>query len=336
MHRPDSPKPTTFLADMPDNFGHYHDIIKASGATSSRVGSTFEATLTAHNSPGLMLFDRQVAGVEHRRDAAQIRRDGFEHFHLQVLRSGMLAGGTPGDERSLFPGDAILLDTTQPQHTIVTAADYVTVILSRQLADAIVPDANRLHGRVLPRTTSYGVGDAVLSLARCVSGPDITSGAGGGRMVAELLAKIAGNAGSPCDGSAEEIEASKRLQAQLFIDTHIRRADLDVNTVARGAGMSRSFLYRVFEPVGGVEREIIRRRVAHLRSTLLRPSETRSIETLAGDLGFANASHGSRAFSAAYGVRPGRLRAELRKAERASNGSLQVGHMQDWYGDLDA
>jgi AraC-like DNA-binding protein len=329
------PHRTVLRNDVPNAFGTYHDLVRASGSTTYRLGDTFESAVTAYSFPRCTLFDRQLVGVEHRRDPAQIRRDGFEHFHLQVLRSGRMAGGPLGEERTLAPGDALLFDATVPQRTLVADADYVTVTLSRACLDAVLPDARGLHGRILPRD-SGPLGAAVLSLARQASGLGVDPGADSALMFADLLASFVGSTRLTGQGRIDEaeIDRSRRLRAELFIDANLGRQDLDVEAVARGIGLSRSALYRTFQRSGGIERAIIRRRVARFRSALLTPYEGRPMKVMAYDFGFASLSHCSRVFKDFYGVAPNRLRGELRGAAGTNAQALRVDRMDAWYRDL--
>ena len=327
-----APGPLVFRQDLPDSFRRYHDLVGASGASTARIGETFAVTVAAYNAPGVMMFDRQSMGVEHRREPAHIRRDGFEHYYLQVLRSGMLMTGRSGEERWLASGDAVLMDAALPQRTVVVAADYVTVVLARSFVEASVPGAQLLHGRRIPRAASQGLGDAVLSLMRGAPALDTAAMAGSAGMVAEHLARLAGRADRREDAGEN---ASNRLRAVLFIEAHIARPGLDVGAIVAGVGMSRSALYRAFEAVGGVEREIGRRRVARFRSALMRPGELRSTERLALAHGFGSLSHCSRLFKATYGFSPGAYRAGLR-GKQGENAGLHLDHMRGWYGEISA
>lgn len=329
------PHRTVLMNEVPNAFGIYHDLVRASGSTTYRLGETFESAVTAYSFPRCTLFDRQLVGVEHRRDPAQIRRDGFEHFHLQVLRSGRMAGGPFAEERKLAPGDAILFDATLPQRTLVEDADYVTVTLPRELLDAVLPEARRLHGRILPRQSGL-LGAAVLSLARQASGLGVDPGADSAVLIADLLAALVGSTRLTGRERVDEaeIDRSRRLRAELFIDANLSRQELDVEAVARGTGLSRSVLYRTFQRSGGIEREIIRRRVARLRSALLTPDEDRRMKVMAFDFGFASLSHCSRVFKDFYGVAPNRLRGELRGAAGTNAQDLRVDRMDAWYREL--
>jgi AraC-like DNA-binding protein len=320
------------FAAAPDRFAAYHDLY-AVGSTVSRIGDRFQAAVRGRRAAGLLLFDRQIAGAVHQREAPRVRRDDLEHVNVQVLRSGRMLAGEPGAERLLAAGDAVLFDTTRPQRTVLYDADYVTVALPRDVVEGAVPNLRALHGRVLPQRAFPALAEAVLSLARGVSGTtDVFQG--GNRLIAGLL-RPAGDLPAWQAGDDDEADAARRLRALLFIDAHLGRRDLDVHAVASGSGMSRSSLYRAFAPVGGVGREIVRRRVARLRSAILQSGGDARISTLVWTLGFATPSHGSRAFKAAYGLAPGQLRAEIRAPEgRFLEGrsleDLEPDHLRDW------
>ncbi|XYD11330.1 helix-turn-helix domain-containing protein [Methylobacterium sp. NMS12] len=327
-----APHRTILGRKSPDSFGVYHDLVGASGAEVSRLGDAFEATVIAYHSGRLTLFNRQLVGAEHLRDSTQIRRDDFDHYYLQVLRSGRIASGRSGDERRLAPGDAVLFDATQPMRTRVEDADYVTVILARDLVEAAAPNARRLHGHILSRNLPNSIGKAVLSIARRAASFSSDLEIGSSQLLAGLLGQIEGDRVDIHDGCSgeTELEASRRLRAELFIDDNLG-LNLDVDLIARRTGVSRSSLYRAFRAVGGIEMTIAKRRAARLKSLMLRPDEGRQISSLAFTLGFSNISHCSRVFKEIYGQTPSQLRAIGRDAAGSISHTLQVDRMREWY-----
>ncbi|TXN79287.1 helix-turn-helix domain-containing protein [Methylobacterium sp. WL8] len=315
-----------------DSFGLYHDMIQSSGATVSVFGDKFEASIAAHHFGRLTLFDRQIIGADHRRDTEQIRRDGFDHFYLQVLRSGQMVSGRSGEERRFAPGDAVLFDATQPMRSFVVDADYVTVILSRELVEAVVPDARHLHGRILPKSAVGSLGETILSLVRCAPSMSNTLASGATQVITSILNQIQGRPEEDFGKLIDENDAelSRRLKAELFIDSNLS-LDLNSEFVARSIGVSRASLYRAMQAVGGVQAVITRRRAARLRQLILRPPKQMSINRMAHKVGFASLSHSSRTFKKIYGISPDDLRSIIRDNGRFPNHSLSVGQMQDWY-----
>lgn len=310
--RPGLPR-LDFIAQGPDDFGAYHDIY-AVGSTVTRTDGPFRAAVTGFHFPGMPLFTRHVAGVVHERDARRVRLDGFDHVNVQVLRRGTLAAGRPGEERAMRPGDVVVFDTSQPQRTIVGRADYVTVSIPREALGPSRTEVRRLHGTVLPAAVAKLLGEFVLSLG--LHAHTLDDGLGG-RSAALVRGFLASALGAGAGGGEERDELSSvldahRWRAEAYIDAHLDDPRLDADRVATGIGLSRSSLYAAFAPVNGVARRILQRRLARLRLALLDPGETRGVADLSFGLGFADESHCSRAFKAAYGLPPGRFRDEGR------------------------
>ncbi|KQO68746.1 hypothetical protein ASF22_19515 [Methylobacterium sp. Leaf87] len=70
--------------------------------------------------------------------------------------------------------------------------------------------------------------------------------------------------------------------------------------------------------------------MARLPAVILRGNENTPIATLAWNLGFSSASHGSRAFVAAYGVPPGQFRDAMLRPQGGAIGDLKAEHMRGW------
>jgi AraC-like DNA-binding protein len=333
LESPVVPQKTILRSRTANGFGIYHDLVGVSGSTVSRYGDVFSSAVTAFSFADFTMFDRQLVGVEHCRDKARIGRDGFEHFYLQVLRSGRMLAGPLGEERPVLPGDAILFDATRPQRSRVANADYVTIVLARDQIEALAPHARSLHGRILPRSPESSIGEIALSLAR--RAPTSSRRGGGALVIAGHLARIAG---VPIDRSTVDqtaLDATRRLQAEIFIDNHLEHA-LTVASIARGIGVSRSALYRAFRECDGIEALIINRRAARLRSMIFHRKITTPLEVLSNEAGFATAGHGSRVFRQVYGLPPSQLRTQLRLDQRATVSDLEVRRMDEWYRALNS
>ncbi|WP_082494512.1 AraC family transcriptional regulator [Methylobacterium sp. Leaf108] len=333
--RAKNPQQTHLSRVSADSFGFYHDMIRSSGAATFLIGDTFEATIAAQHFGRLTLYDRQLIGADHRRDPTHIKRDGFEHYFLQVLRSGRVVSGRPGEEHHLVPGDAVLFDATQPMRSIVDDGDLVTVILARDQVEAVAPDVRHLHGSILPRGETGSLGQAVLSFIRCASSFPETSAAGVGHFITSMLGQIQGRSDAAYSDAVGEnnLELSRRLRAEIFIDNNLA-ADLSSDAVARSIGVSRSSLYRAMQAVGGVETVVKRRRAARLRLLISQQDKATSIGVFADKIGFSSRSYGSRAFKEIYGQSPGQFRATLRADAASAAQVLHPGRMRDWYGSI--
>lgn len=80
--------------------------------------------------------------------------------------------------------------------------------------------------------------------------------------------------------------------------------DLTPDTLCRAVGVSRSHLYRIFEPAGGVSNYIRRKRLLKTRDALADSSDRRTISSIAEGWSFADASTFSRMFKLEFGMSP--------------------------------
>lgn len=132
-------------------------------------------------------------------------------------------------------------------------------------------------------------------------------------------------------GGAEEI-AHARDGTTLSLVERARRIirrdffsqELSPDVLARSLGISRSGLYRAFEPYGGVRQVIQEERLAAAHVALADPERTESIVQIAERCGFGDASGFSRAFRRQFGYSPSQVRAGGAAGHRAGIPALST------------
>lgn len=97
-------------------------------------------------------------------------------------------------------------------------------------------------------------------------------------------------------------------RARQYVNANLYNPDLGNEMLCRVLGISRSRLYRLFEPSGGVMRYILHRRLVDAHSKLADPSETRRIFEIAEQRGFNDGAEFSRAFRREFGYSPTEVR----------------------------
>jgi AraC-like DNA-binding protein len=112
------------------------------------------------------------------------------------------------------------------------------------------------------------------------------------------------------------IDATLLTRARRMIDSRLTDRNLTSETLCAALGVSRSRLYRILEPVGGVASYIRRQRLLRTRDALSDVADTRSISRIAEQWGFVDASAYSRTFRHEFGISP----KEARDIGWANNG----------------
>jgi AraC-like DNA-binding protein len=112
------------------------------------------------------------------------------------------------------------------------------------------------------------------------------------------------------------IELTLLERGRRLIRRRLAEPELSPEMICKELGVSRSRLYRLFEPIGGISHYVRRQRLLQARHALLDPSDTRSIVRIAEQWGFVDASTFSRAFRHEFGFSP----KAAREAGRTGNG----------------
>jgi AraC-like DNA-binding protein len=93
-----------------------------------------------------------------------------------------------------------------------------------------------------------------------------------------------------------------------IIDRNLGSWSLHTGRICKLAGVSRSSLYRMFEPYGGVVRYVQRQRLRRAHDLLADPTCVRKISLIANDYCFSDSSTFSRAFRQEFGYSPSDLK----------------------------
>lgn len=303
-------------------FDAYRELYSV-GSDVGRIGEHFLAETDAFRFPRMLVMDRTLAGLSHERSHKRVATDGFDHVNMQLVVSGRMLLSTADTPRVVEPGQIAVFDMTRPQRTWTLGARIVAASLPRDLVAAAIMPGVPLHGLVLSEPHCALLGDVLRSLVRTGPSTHATLANAATSTVAAVFGATLGSVPDKRD-VLPLIETAKRERAITYIERVLHQPDLSADVIGKAVGMSRSALYRVFEPLGGVARYIQQRRLVALRRTLSRPSEIRPFSALAQTHGFVSASHANRSFKEVFGITPGDFRSIVRAPSigaPAQNGS---------------
>ncbi|CAA2105257.1 Transcriptional activator FeaR [Methylobacterium bullatum] len=240
---------------------------------------------------------------------------GPDHYMVQLYRSGRFQGAVAGKPISASAGTVTLIGRRKLLDGMIDRADVVGIA---------VPCA-RLHG--LPLEGHDMLFDAARNRLLAARLRDIyrrlptTRPDEAPALADEFVAFLRrlldpSRAKDVLDG--RDLDGGLMALARIIVQENLSRSDLSPEFIAGQMRVSRSTLYRLFEPEGGVMHVVQDERLKAVRNALADPMETRTLARLAEIFGFSSASQFSRSFRNRFGTPPQAWRGERRAIQRVS------------------
>jgi len=238
-----------------------------------------------------------------------IRMDGHDFVGIILLQQGAITGDLDGRKVEVGPGEALIADFGRPSSLLHSDHDLITVGLDRALVQQRLPWLQGLNGTVVNRQSAEPLFRHIQELLDRIRSGHAQHAEVETRAIAEWVAEIIpppGAADAPLRRRADDLRAFERAAA--YIDAHLDSEDLEPSAIWKAANVSRSRLYRLFAPEGGVSKYVIQQRLLRARQALANPGDPRTISAIAYDCGFTNVAHFARAFREAFGVTASQVR----------------------------
>jgi AraC-like DNA-binding protein len=242
------------------------------------------------------------------RSARKARRDGLDHYVIELYTRGGNVGETPAGSFEADTGTVNVTDMARPLTVVSGDARSLTLTVPRALLDAHLPDNTGLHGLVLAGGPGGFLADYLMLLHRQLPRLGEADAAWLSRGTVAMVAACLAPSMTPPEEALAAVDAVLLGRVERFVESMLGDPQLSVQHVCAALGVSRSRLYRLFEPHGGVAQYIQSRRLARIRAALLDPQDRRRISDLAYTYGFVSAAHFSRCFRRQFGYSPSEAR----------------------------
>ena len=260
------------------------------------------------------------------RSRGLVARMGVDHIAVKMRLGGHARVEAAGREEALTPGDVALLDLSRSLALQSTDYRAMTLIMPRALFPEGGQGLEDAHGLVLRGSTPFGtlVSDHLRSLGANAPRFNAAESRAAAEATAILLSMAARTAGGGDRGMRPAEQAPVFLVIRRYIDAEIGSPHLSVSHLCQRFGLSRSGLFRLFAPLGGVVEYIRRRRLARAFRDLAEagPRGIR-VSEIAYRYGYGSPVSFTQAFRAEFGLSP----AEARRGVRA--GESVAGHAPD-------
>lgn len=251
---------------------------------------------------------------------------GPDHYIVQLYRSGRFQGTVGGKPVSASAGTV----------TLIGRRHLLDGMLDRADAIGIAVPCTRLHG--LPLEAHGLLFDAARNRLLAARISDIyrrlpTTRANEAPALADEFVAFLHRLLDPSPAAdvldGRELNGALLALARTIVQENLSRPMLSPEFIAGQMQVSRSTLYRLFEPEGGVMHFVQGERLAAVRDALADPMERRTISRLAEVFAFNTISQLSRSFRNRYGAPPQAWRGERRVAQRiGGQGTAQ--HVWKW------
>lgn len=258
---------------------------------------------------GDFILGQMTASPQHfERSGQMIRQDQVDSLLLVLMVRGSAHWSGKHQQLSIQSGDLLLLDNQDSSQSEWTAHQQIYAAIPRDLLKAA--------GWAAPQTSVLRAGDprAVLLSQHLRTLWRLPQSDSSG-LKPELALGLASLTGlyfrNQHPLQAAELEDSRGallLSIRQWLDSNLYRSDLDAASIAANFHLSRSSLYELFKPWGGIRTYLQARRLERAREILETADARNSISQLAIQLGFRSVSSFSRAFRDRWGLSPKQAR----------------------------
>lgn len=273
------------------------------------------------------------------RQPLRVARDSLDYFVLQTHLSGRQELKRGRKTVNCTPGDLMVLDLAERHDAITTAFTQRSLVIPRHMIAPHLTEPDNHAARVLKadsplatlavnhlKSTFNLLGSMTEKESLQIIQPTVLLIAGA----------LNGSVERVADGSSA-VSNSLLIHAKAEIEKNLQK-HITVDRLSASLRHSRSTLYRLFEPFGGVRSYVQERRLRRSAHELLSTQGVgKRICDIAYTWGFASEAHYSRAFRQRFGMTPGEARASRLESHTAASdtGLAEVGdrEYEKWLGE---
>ncbi|MDF1731471.1 MAG: helix-turn-helix domain-containing protein [Minwuia sp.] len=297
-----------------DQFGIWKEsiaVIFDVDAPRSALQDGFEARIHATMLGPMMLARCQTRAQMFTRGAGRISQDGLDHYMIQFFETGaqrIVAGSLEIDHPA---ATMLVYDLAREMHATTDTFSNLSLIIPRELLSErlIAPDDQHMRHFTRQQPTVAILWDFLRGAMSHAGKMSLSEAENLGAAALTLVAACL-NAEHDENLPQEQLRNLGRMTAvRRLIQTHLAEPDLTPEWLAAEAGMSRTVLYRMFEPMGGITGYIREARMRRALQQLLSPQhQHRSLLEIALMHGYGSDTAFGRAFKKRFGITPSEVR----------------------------
>jgi AraC-like DNA-binding protein len=259
----------------------------------------------------LTLFDEIVSGQmtasaqAFERTSKMIRFDHIDNFLLTLVESGSVVYSSKSREYHAQPGDLLLIDQGESSCSQWSAHSQIYAAIPRMLLTRI---GNMSAGTQVLRSGSGRaliLGQYLRSFWNLHKTQTLEENLRLVKGLVYLTHLYFGDSDTRADSTIESEHRQSMVDTiKHWVNSQLHRRDLSPEEICERFHVSRSTLYTLFQPDGGVRNYVQTLRLTKALHILESTDSHIAISTIAKQLGFSSLSSFTRAFSNHWGLSP--------------------------------
>ncbi|MER9307001.1 helix-turn-helix domain-containing protein [Mesorhizobium sp. M0496] len=283
---------------------HMAPLVEVKLPDDKSLNDGFPADHTAWNLGDMLIVQQRAPAHSYMRSATKLRSSSIDHWYIVLPRTGR--SWTEVDRRVAEnqPGNLEIRSLGYPFRGRVTDAESLCLYLPRDLFSEAASTLDAKNNSILSGNFANLLVEYVNGIEarlRSLTAEDLP------RIVHATRSMIIACLAPPAEhaAAAEQLANVALMErARRYVQNNLDAAHLTPDSMCRTLGVSRSRLYQLFEPSGGVLHYIQSRRLLAAHIALSDPADRRRIVEIAEAFGFSSAANFSRAFTKEFGYSP--------------------------------
>lgn len=267
------------------------------------ANAVFRASVESYDLEQTLMGRSTFSRLDFHRDSNHRAAEDVDHLLVQLYLRGGYVGHNGYRHLRVGPGDISLLDLGRALATRAQDSTALSLIVPRDLMFSFAKSETLRHGAVLSANSVMGriLGAHLQAVWRILPTASPTETEAINQTLLATIASAFTNDPRTKREHALELESPTREAICDYIASNLRSQALTPEQICRYFGCSRSQLYRLFQPLGGVATYIRRARLDRCLQELS-TGDGGKIVDVALRWGFVSQSHFSRLFRQAYGM----------------------------------
>jgi AraC-like DNA-binding protein len=266
------------------------------------VDEGFFADHTAWNLGSMLFVQQHAPAHSYSRSAKKLRSSPIDHWVVVLPRSGRAWTEVNDRVAESQPGRVEFRSLGHPFRGRATDSESIMLYMPRDLFTEVAATLDAKNNSVLLGNFANLLTDYINGLEarlRTLTAEDLPTVIQATRDM--ILAGLSPPAGR---GVEQQMSIALLERARRYVQRNLNSAALTPDALCRELGVSRTRIYQLFEPSGGVHHYIQKRRLLWAHAALSDPANRQRIIDIAEAVGFSSAANFSRAFSSEFGYSP--------------------------------